>query len=64
MDPTAAAKFIIDALKEDDLPQAGMAMEELENWLRHGGFAPKSEVLADLLVEVMKSWARLHRRTE
>lgn len=62
MDPTAAAQFIIDALKEDDLPQAGMAMEELENWLRRGGFAPRPEVLAELFREILKNWARLHRR--
>lgn len=64
MDPTIAAQFIIDALKEDDLPQAAMAMEDLENWLRKGGFAPKSDVLAELLRELLKNWARLHRRID
>jgi Arc/MetJ-type ribon-helix-helix transcriptional regulator len=39
-------------------------MEDLEEWLRKGGFAPKSEVLAELLREIMKSMAKLHRRTD
>lgn len=63
MDPDAALEFIINALKEDDLGQAGMAMEDLEDWLRRGGFAPKNpEMVADFLQEIMNNWARLHRR--
>lgn len=61
MDPNAALEFIIEAIREDDLPQAGMAMEDLEQWLRSGGFSPKPELLADYLKEVLNSWSRLHR---
>jgi len=61
MDPDAAAQYIIDALREDDLPGAAMAMEDLEHWLRRGGVPPKSAVLAELVREVLNNWARLHR---
>ncbi len=62
MDPTATAQFIIDALKEGDIPTAAMAMEDLENWLKKGGFPPQPNVLAKLLREIMNSWSQLHRR--
>lgn len=56
MDPDAAAKFIIDSLKEGDLPQAGMATEELIEWLKRGGFPPRPELLAELLLALIKEW--------
>lgn len=62
MDPTEVAKFIINALREGNLPEAAMAMEDLENWLGRGGFAPQPEVLGQLLREIINSWARLHGR--
>ena len=64
MDPDAALEFIVEALKEGDLSQAGMAMEDLQNWLSRGGFPPKNpELMAEFLEEIMNQiWPRAPRK--
>jgi hypothetical protein len=60
MDPTAALESVTDALREDDIPRAAMAIEDLELWLRKGGFPPEGDALADFFQELLSSWARMH----
>lgn len=60
MDPNAALGLITAALREDDIPGAAMASQDLEAWLRSGAFAPGPITLAEFLKEIRSSWARLH----
>lgn len=63
MDPDAALEFIVEALREGNLSDAGMAMEDLQTWLRRGGFPPKNpELMAEFLEGIMNQiWPRTPR---
>lgn len=62
MDPTAAIEIITDFLRDDNIPEAAMAIEDLELWLRKGGFPPDGDALAEFFQELLASWARMHRQ--
>lgn len=42
MDPQACLKRITDAYKEGDQDEFDAALEDLIDWLKRGGFAPKA----------------------
>lgn len=43
MDPNACIERIVDALNDSELLEALEAVEDLENWMRRGGFPPSHE---------------------
>lgn len=61
MDPEEAARYIIEAISDGNIPEAAMALEDLQEWFARGGFALKPETQAALLKAVLQSWASLHQ---
>ncbi|MCI0563915.1 MAG: hypothetical protein MN733_36030 [Nitrososphaera sp.] len=61
MDPEETARFIIGAILEGNIPEAAMALGDLQEWFVRGGFPLKPETQAALLKAIIQSWTSPHQ---